>query len=290
MSSRRGVTGPGVVALARSDEAAAAGATGLPSVIRFGAGWPGTATIGRQLGNDAVLPLPVASRVHCQLALRRFRLPGKEEVHEALFLRDVSKHRTLVNGVPASLAWHWLKEGDDVGLYKEHGVESPTVLHLYTVRYQVDVTWMSPDEKMAILPNVSTPMYRRPAARGQAGSSKQPGRGRPPQALLDDVSSSPSHDDTKKVVRRFGGQICGRVVDVTYSDTDPPTTYRARVVSYDPKNRWHIIDSKGLSTWEGEDFTDEVDLNAMYAMGSVLFVGVEETALAPKGKRARVHH
>merc|ERR1712137_145691 len=173
MSSRRGVTGPGVVALARSDEAAAAGATGLPSVIRFGAGWPGTATIGRQLGNDAVLPLPVASRVHCQLALRRFRLPGKEEVHEALFLRDVSKHRTLVNGVPASLAWHWLKEGDDVGLYKEHGVESPTVLHLYTVRYQVDVTWMSPDEKMAILPNVSTPMYRRPAARGQAGSSKQ---------------------------------------------------------------------------------------------------------------------
>jgi len=55
--------------------------------------------------------------------------------------------------------------------------------------------------------------------------------------------------------------VIGSIIDLTYED--PPATYRVRIVSFDRKVGWHKVDSEGLSVWEGESFTDTVDLSTM---------------------------
>ncbi|CAE8584025.1 unnamed protein product, partial [Polarella glacialis] len=85
------------------------------------------------------------SKIHCQLALRQFWMPKKEgsgskasvdpheEPQSALFLRDVSRNKMLVNGAPAFRPWHWLQEEDVIGLQTASGDSQS----LYKVKYNV---------------------------------------------------------------------------------------------------------------------------------------------------------
>jgi len=78
----------------------------------------------------------------------------------------------------------------------------------------------------------------------------------------------------------LGANLRGEVVDITY--TDPPATYRVRVLGFDKRTGWHKIDSKGLSLWDGDSFCDTVDLAAMYRAGQVRFLPVDPTEPPPK--------
>jgi len=69
----------------------------------------------------------------------------------------------------------------------------------------------------------------------------------------------------------FGADVVGSVVDITYAD--PPATYRLAVKSFDERTGLHVVDSAGLSDWDGEPFVDTIDLNSMSSLGRIQFVG-----------------
>jgi len=69
----------------------------------------------------------------------------------------------------------------------------------------------------------------------------------------------------------FGTNIIGRIMDVRY--TLPLATYRVQVTGFDGANGWHTVDSAGLGTpWLGDDFTDLIDVNKMYADSQITFL------------------
>lgn len=211
----------------------------MPAEARLGAGWPNAIVVGRLEKSDYVLPLKAASKLHCQFALRTFRMPGEETVHEALFLRDVSRNHTLVNGKAALRPWHWLRDGDLIGL---NLTEPGGVLNFWRVCYRRHL------RIQAVTP------------------------------------ASASQSEEKGPLPPFGPDVCGKVVDITYTLPGPPVTYRMRIVKFQPKNGWHKVDSRGLSLWDGESFTDTVDLNLMHTEGNIVFVSECE---ASSRKRAR---
>jgi len=71
------------------------------------------------------------------------------------------------------------------------------------------------------------------------------------------------------------------VVDLTYVNPGPPTTYRMRIASFNREKGWHVLDSEGLSEWDGEVFTDEVFLAEFFADGQLRFVGAGDPPAPP---------
>lgn len=67
----------------------------------------------------------------------------------------------------------------------------------------------------------------------------------------------------------FKAEIVGERVVVDYPDRSGQ--FEMTIVNFDPKNQWHELDSKGLSLWDGEEFTDWVDVNAFFRDGHVRF-------------------
>lgn len=74
----------------------------------------------------------------------------------------------------------------------------------------------------------------------------------------------------REALRKFGTEILGEVLEVTYPDGEG--TFLVRVVGYMPRKGWHRVSSLGLSDWDGEDFVDELDVSEMFAAGQVEFV------------------
>lgn len=220
---------------------------GLPERLLLGGGWPCTVTIGRHSDNEAVLMLRSASKVHCQIALRGFRLPGHAEGHEAAFLRDNSRNGTMVNGVPAFRPWHWLQSGDYIGIRDGRG-KAENLVDLYRVEYCSHRRL--PGHSITLEGEDPSPLWPQPAE---------------------------SQTATGPVASRavLGSEVCGRVVDVHYKDQDPPATYRMRIMGFNKRTGWHHCDSAGLDTWDGESFDDTLDLNLMYKEGNIVFVDEE---------------
>lgn len=214
----------------------------VPERVLLGGGWRIACTIGRHEETDLVIPLGKVSKIHCQIALRAFRLKPGGPLHEAAFLRDVSKHGTLVNGFPAFKPWHWIQHGDILGLVDgAHQLEFCRIE--YRQHYQLPGHMVTTED----IPGAK-PTYRPPATPRQA---VQP----PP-----------------RLAQPFANEICGKIVDVSYVDEDPPATYRMRIVGYIAEEGFHHVDSEGLSTWDGESFDDTIDLNGMFAAGHIVFV------------------
>lgn len=82
-------------------------------------------------------------------------------------------------------------------------------------------------------------------------------------------------------LRCFGEDLVGAILDVTY--LDPPCVYRVRVVRFCPKTGWHTVNSEGLSMWDGDSFTDRIDVNQMNAAGQIQIVGDSERTRTPWG-------
>lgn len=82
----------------------------------------------------------------------------------------------------------------------------------------------------------------------------------------------------------FGEDAVGSIIDVTYSDEEggPPQKFRMQVMGFEAHSGWHHTNSAGLSFWEGESFTDEIDLTKMYESGQIEFVST--TLKVPKKK------
>lgn len=73
----------------------------------------------------------------------------------------------------------------------------------------------------------------------------------------------------KSVPSLFKGEVIYEEIRVHYPDNSG--TFDVRVVGYNERERWHFVDSRGLSLWEGETFTDEINLNEFYRDGHVEF-------------------
>jgi len=67
----------------------------------------------------------------------------------------------------------------------------------------------------------------------------------------------------------FRREVMYEVIRITYPDNSG--AFDVKVVGYNEKERWHFIDSRGLSLWEGESFTDTVNLNEFFRDGHVQF-------------------
>merc|ERR1719446_391713 len=63
----------------------------------------------------------------------------------------------------------------------------------------------------------------------------------------------------------FGAELEGEIVEIKY----PQGTCKVRVTRYLPKKGWHRVSSAGLSTWDGQNFNDEINITEMYAAGLV---------------------
>lgn len=290
-------------------------------VLQLGCGWPCTATLGSDPRNNAVLQLDGVAALHCQFALRTFRIPSRDQtLREAFFLRAVSEADTLVNGSEAFRTWHWLQDGDvismrtkskgPINLYRvayRRLVHVPTLLQGSAPQSKAHVPWTLRTRRV---PNVgAAALVRRRAVRGgdrsddsgagcdvegdrsddsgdcgfRRGRVQPPSgrpRGRPPKTRL----SITREAKVQATPTPFGREICGRVVELHY-DTPPCGIYKVRVVGFCSKMLWHTVDSEGLSLWEGDSFTDEVDLNRMYTQGQVKFL--DRTAPPPRAEPVR---
>jgi len=67
----------------------------------------------------------------------------------------------------------------------------------------------------------------------------------------------------------FKSEVIHQVITIDYPDKSG--IFEVRIVGFDEKNRFHYVDSRGLSLWEGESFTDVVNLNELYRDGYVSF-------------------
>lgn len=76
-------------------------------------------------------------------------------------------------------------------------------------------------------------------------------------------------DHATSIPSIFRGEVIREVIRIDYPDKSG--TFDVRIVGYDEKERWHYVDSRGLSQWEGENFTDVVNLNEFYRNGFVEF-------------------
>lgn len=253
----------------------------LPETLRLGAGCPTTVAIGKHEENQVVLELSGASEVQCQLALRSFRLPEQDKVHQALFLRDVSSTGTLVNGVAAFRPWHWVQDGDAIGIPDDSGDQS-AVINFFTVHY-CDLRRLP-----AALVTIEAP------ALGQTATNDIPqkveaGAIVPVQGGRGAHGAVSNRRGRRPGSKRYGNEILGRVIDVRYQDYPDP--YRARIVQYDKKSGHHHIHSRGLSTWDDESFEDEIDFNDMYGKGEVKFIDAsgdsEEDPVEPRRPKKR---
>jgi len=68
----------------------------------------------------------------------------------------------------------------------------------------------------------------------------------------------------------FKTEVLGEVITIDYPDKSG--VFVVRIEDYDEENRWHKVNSNGLSRWDGEDFVDEIDLNFFYRDGHVKFM------------------
>eukprot|EP00416_Gambierdiscus_australes_P009987 CAMPEP_0171127112 /NCGR_PEP_ID=MMETSP0766_2-20121228/114648_1 /TAXON_ID=439317 /ORGANISM="Gambierdiscus australes, Strain CAWD 149" /LENGTH=174 /DNA_ID=CAMNT_0011590199 /DNA_START=101 /DNA_END=621 /DNA_ORIENTATION=- len=67
----------------------------------------------------------------------------------------------------------------------------------------------------------------------------------------------------------FRREVMYEIIRISYPDNSG--VFDVKVVGYNEKERWHFIDSRGLSLWEGESFTDTVNLNEFFRDGHVQF-------------------
>jgi len=257
---------PGAVALVRLADSLK---NSIEKRVLLGGGGPIQITMGRHEDNDVLLEMKSVSKVHCQVALRPFQLPGHDESHEAAFLRDNSKHGTLVNGEPADRPWHWLQHGDRIGLRNLKGA-SEAVLDLYKVEYSP--LRKLPGDLVALDEVPEDPM---PAKAGV-----------PEEAPAKPRSSGRLAAAKPKAPSAFGKEILGRVIDVHYPDEDPPATFRVRIMKFEENTGFFNVDSEGLSLWDGESFDDTINLNDMYSKGHIKFID-EAEAKAPADAAGR---
>jgi len=90
----------------------------------------------------------------------------------------------------------------------------------------------------------------------------------------------------------FGAELKDEVVTIDYPDNQG--TFDVLVCDFRTKNDWgiHKVDSTGLSSWDGEEFVDEVDINLFFCNGLIAFkrplsVQLSERELAKRAGRKR---
>jgi len=88
--------------------------------------------------------------------------------------------------------------------------------------------------------------------------------------VVDEAQSSDA--PVPAVKRKYKHDLVGAILDVTYTG-DESGTFRVEVIKYDQPTGWHHVNSTGLSEWDGESFTDLIDINSMACEGLIRQAG-----------------
>lgn len=67
----------------------------------------------------------------------------------------------------------------------------------------------------------------------------------------------------------FKNEVMHEVITIDYPDKSG--VYTVRIIGYDEQQRWHHVNSDQLSLWEGETFTDIINLNEFFRDGYITF-------------------
>mmetsp|Transcript_54907 Transcript_54907/g.128388 ORF Transcript_54907/g.128388 Transcript_54907/m.128388 type:complete len:315 (+) Transcript_54907:126-1070(+) len=254
--------------------------------VHFGTRLNSSIMAGRSDKCDVTLPFKVASKQHCQILLRQFKFEDSQKVHEAIFLRDLSRNGTMVNNQRANQPIQWLQDGDIIGIQAESTTNQTIVHACWKVVYCKHHRFRVKDAKLALAPppvggvgeakpNHAAPAKVSPAAKQQVIKAKAKGKtargaaaGPPPLPKLETL----------------GQEVVGRVVEIAY--IDPPETYRVKIMKYDSESQFHTVDSTGYSTWDDESFQDTLDLNVFQQAGRLTFMETQPQEAQPK-KKAR---
>lgn len=89
-----------------------------------------------------------------------------------------------------------------------------------------------------------------------------------------------------KLPNKYGPEAVGKILDVLYKDTG--AVYRMRVVEFRSETGEHVVDSEGLSLWDGSPFADDIVLAEKLASGEATWVQSEDapSMLKPLKRRA----
>jgi hypothetical protein len=180
------------------------------------------------------------------------------------------RYRVRVTGINKAKGWHFV---DSTGLSAWDGVDFTDALNINDMWASGHVSLVPPllpGVSTSLLPGVSAsstvakappsraPAVPRTASRGNSVEPSEPKRPRgKPAAIAAPVAGSTSTPSEP----RFGPDSIGSIIDLSYKD--PPMTFRVKIVKFMPKLGVHVVDSKGLSLWDGDTFTDRVHLNFM---------------------------
>lgn len=205
----------------------------LPNEVRIGDGFSKTVSVGRHEDNQIVLPLTSVSRVHCQLALRKFQLPGQVRLHEALFLCDMSSHGTLVNGVPAHQPWQWLRMGDKIGICLDRSDPNSLAI-IYKVHYRT----------LRTLSASVTSMPATLAASSQQVTQSSAG------ARKKETSNAPKGQSSRKAPRKTQSSAPAPLP----APELPATVFW---LCCDECEEWHVVEESVHNFFESRDWTCE---------------------------------
>jgi len=75
--------------------------------------------------------------------------------------------------------------------------------------------------------------------------------------------------DVLSVPLLFRNEVVHEVITIDYPDKSG--VFTVRITGYDEQQRWHYVDSSGLSLWDGDTFTDIVNLNQFFRDGFITF-------------------
>lgn len=75
--------------------------------------------------------------------------------------------------------------------------------------------------------------------------------------------------DTQKVPSFFKNEVLQEIIQIKYPDGSG--VYDVMIVGYEENERFHYVDSAGLSLWEGDTFTDIINLNEYFRDGFINF-------------------
>merc|ERR1719329_663132 len=67
----------------------------------------------------------------------------------------------------------------------------------------------------------------------------------------------------------FKSEVVHEVITIDYPDKSG--VFTVRITGYDEQKQWHYVDSSGLSLWDGETFTDIINVNEFFRDGYVSF-------------------
>eukprot|EP00929_Paragymnodinium_shiwhaense_P054335 TRINITY_DN2722_c0_g1_i1.p1 TRINITY_DN2722_c0_g1~~TRINITY_DN2722_c0_g1_i1.p1 ORF type:complete len:479 (-),score=79.30 TRINITY_DN2722_c0_g1_i1:67-1503(-) len=193
--------------------------------------------------------------------------------------KGARRYKVRVSAYDRAHGWHAV---ESAGLSQWDGADFTDTLDIGQMYAEGEVEFVEPLVPGLVLPGGLR--SARPKATAKRRSHTNKTAPTHPPVVAGAVGGGSSGSQGSRA-RKYGAEVIGSIVDLTYNDPtlEGPNTFRVQVVKYLADDGLHVVNSKGLSRWEGETFTDQVRLDQMAAAGQVSWVSKPPVHKAPSG-------